>query len=189
MLGAPDMQHKSPGKFLFFASGGQVHKGLDLLLEVFAAESDLELFVCSSFAAEHDFCDTYQKELYGCSRIHPVGFVDIRSEAFRDIIDQCSYVIMPSCSEGIAGSILTAMSAGLIPIVSRECGFADDEVIHLPSCELAVIRQTCREYADKPLAWIRQEANKSVAIVSSRYNEARYAESVLTAMQALNLIV
>ena len=53
--------HKKPNSFLFIASGGQVHKGLDLVLEAFARRPHLELFVCSLFAEEGDFCSTYNR--------------------------------------------------------------------------------------------------------------------------------
>ena len=47
--------------FLFFASGSQMQKGLDLLLEIFPKHPDLQLYICSDFKREHDFCSCYQR--------------------------------------------------------------------------------------------------------------------------------
>lgn len=143
---------RSEKNFCFIGSFGQVHKGLDLLLDVFAYKClDCNLYICSSFEMEEDFCDLYHNELYKMKNIFPIGFVDIEGEKFIEVAEKCSYMIMPSCSEGIAGSVLTAMSAGLIPIVSRECGFEDDEVIHLEDCSLECLEKTVNEYAKKIL--------------------------------------
>lgn len=145
-----DKSKRSAHKFLFFASGDQIHKGLDLLLEVFAQpDFPCELYICSAFQSETLFCETYHKELYETPNIHAIGFVDIMGTEFKEILECCQYVIVPSCSEGKMGSALTAMSAGLIPILSLVCGFDADEAILLPDCELFTIEKFVREYADK----------------------------------------
>ena len=56
---------RDPKKFVFFGSLGAVHKGLDLLLEVFSRmTTDCKLYVCSGYEKEEDFCKLYHKELY-----------------------------------------------------------------------------------------------------------------------------
>lgn len=172
--------------FVFFASVGQVLKGLDLLLEIFGREGfGCNLYICSAFMNEKDFCDEYRHELFERPNIFPVGFVDINGQKFREITEKCAYVIMPSCSEGIAGSILTAMSAGVIPIVSRECGFYDDEVINLPDCRSETIEQYISEYSQKPDEWIKEHSEHSVNIVKARYSFESFGRSVNDAMTAM----
>lgn len=173
---------KSPRNFLFFASWPQVLKGLDLLLEVFARNPDLVLYVCSLFKNEPEFCAIYEQELYHTPNIIPVGFINIESELFRQISGACSYVILPSCSEAAAGSVLTAMSAGIVPLVSRECGFNDDEVIHLENCSIPCLEETVREYAAKSHSWIASQSQKAVDIIRSRYSPAHYTKSVQQAI-------
>jgi glycosyltransferase involved in cell wall biosynthesis len=51
--------------------------------------------------------------------IHLVGEVGMRSPEFYEVMDKCAFVILPSCSEGQAGSVVEAMNQGLIPIVSK----------------------------------------------------------------------
>lgn len=176
-------QGRDPKKFLFFASSGQVHKGLDLLLEIFAQKDfPFELYICSGFLLEKPFCELYQKELFHTSNIHSVGFVDIMGTLFREIVEQCTFALLPSCSEANAGSVLSVMSVGLIPIVSRECGFEDDEVIHLQDCEIETIEAAIYNYASKDLDWLRNESDRVQRIVKERYSQEAFLQSIRKAL-------
>ena len=179
----PELE-RNPKNFLFIASRGQVHKGLDLLLEIFAEEvPDCHLYICSSFKNEEDFCNEYDKELFHTPNIHAIGFVDISSAEFRKIAESCAYTILPSCAEGHVGSILTAMSAGLIPIVSRECAYEDDEAINLPDCSKTTLSSYIKEYSQKDKQWLRKESIKAVDTVKTKFSQACFSESIVRAME------
>ena len=92
---------------------------------------------------------------------------------------------MPSCSEARAGSILTGMSAGLIPIVSRDCGFDDDEAILLDDCREETIERTVLDYAEKPKPWRESESERVMNIVHDRYSKDSFSNSVREAMHSL----
>jgi glycosyltransferase involved in cell wall biosynthesis len=177
---------KKPNSFLFIASGGQVHKGLDLVLEAFARRPHLELFVCSLFAEEGDFCSTIIETLsnfkHPCRKLHAVGTVDIGDRIFRQIADRCSFSILPSCSEANAGSVLMAMSAGVIPIVSRECGFDEGEVHYLRESTIDEIGMRVDEHAQKPLQWIVEEAGRVAVVAKALYSTEQYSRSVRAAL-------
>ena len=57
------------------------------------------------------------------NNISDYGHIDIKSHTFLNIIQNCSYIILPSCSEGFSTSITTGMLHGLIPIVMKDTGF------------------------------------------------------------------
>ena len=105
--------------FLWFGSSGMIHKGLDLCLEYFAQHPEYNLHICGQH--ETDFFQTMQK-LINKPNIINHGFVDVNSEKFIDITSRCIFAILPSCSEGQATALLTAMGAGLIPIASSYTG-------------------------------------------------------------------
>lgn len=92
-------------------------------------------------------------------------------------------MIIPSCSEENAGSVLTAMSAGLIPIVSRECGFKDDEIIHLQDCSLECLEKNVNEYAVKNIDWINSESERVKRIVEERYSQKCFGDSIFKAFE------
>ena len=177
---------RDPRCFMYFGSAGQVHKGLDLLLELFAEEiKDCTLFVCGSFASEEDFTQEYYKELYETSNIVSVGFIDINSHNFKELSTKCAYSILPSCAEGCAGSVLANMSAGVIPIVSRECGFEDDEVISLIDCSKAAIKKIIIEYSQKDSEWLKKYSLHSIQMVKERYSDRSFTESVKNALEGV----
>lgn len=169
--------------FLFFAGAGQLHKGLDLLLEVFTTIcQDCNLYVCSPFAMEKEFCKAYYNELYNNKNIFPIGFMDIKEDKAREIFKKCAYLIVPSCSEGMMGSALVGMSSGIIPILTRECGLDEGEFIPLDSIELADIGNVIHEYASRDIDWINQEAVRYRQIVSSKYSREAFSESINTGL-------
>jgi hypothetical protein len=112
---------KNAKSFLWFGSSGLIHKGLDLLLDFFSKRRDLRLHICGPIENEPDFEKIYYKELYETSNIITHGFVDIRSEKFKKILEDCSFLIFPSCSEGGGASVITVIgNGGLIPIITKE---------------------------------------------------------------------
>lgn len=184
-LGNYNFSLKKSNNFLFFASSGQVHKGLDLLLDVFSRNPNLNLYICSSFKNEKDFCRLYKKALYNSKNVFPVGFVDITGSEFKKISAICSFIVLPSCSEANAGSVLTAMSAGLIPIVSKECGFEEDEVFYFNNCSIECIEDTILFFSKKDINWIKQNALETMDKCNSRYSKKNFTKSVRLAMNGV----
>lgn len=113
-------------KFLWFGSSGLVHKGLDLTLEAFAKRPELELYVCGPINKEPQFEKTFYKELYETNNIHTFGFLNIQSEQFKKVISECTFALLPSCSESEPSSLVNVMVNGLIPLSNKEAGYKND---------------------------------------------------------------
>ena len=116
------LKERSHKHFVWIGGGGAVHKGLDLVLECFKHMPEYDLTICGPVPSEPDFVDLYRKELYETPNIHLVGRINVRGAQFQEIVNKAVAIIYPSCSEGTPGSVVTAMYAGLIPIVSKEAG-------------------------------------------------------------------
>jgi glycosyltransferase involved in cell wall biosynthesis len=110
---------KVRNNYLWFGGGGLVHKGLDLVLETFAKLPEYQLTVCGSIN-EPDFEKAYFNELYKTPNIKTIGWRDVHSSEFLEVIKNNIALIYPSCSEGGGGSVITCLHAGLIPIISYE---------------------------------------------------------------------
>lgn len=165
--------------FLYFASSGQVHKGLDLCLEAFSqCCQDLELYICSSFAEEEEFCSCYYHELYECENIHAIGFVDIEGDSFQKIIGKCTWCIMPSCSEGIAGSVLTAMSGGIIPVLTPECGFDENEFIPIREDSVAGVVSALQFCTTRDEKWIAAKSSQIKKLTECKYSKGNYTKVI-----------
>lgn len=169
---------RSAQNFLFWASGGQVHKGLDLLLELFPRYPQLQLFVCSSFKSERDFCALYHQELFATPNIHPEGFLDITGSRFQELAGRCAWMLLPSCAEGMSGSVTAAMSAGMVSVVSIACGFEDDEVILLPDCKVETIEKTVLTLASFSSEQLAGLSEKALQLAEERYAVACFSKRI-----------
>ena len=117
--------------YMWFGSSGFVHKGLDLVLELFAGLPHYHLYVCGPLDMEKAFVSEFHKELYETRNIHPVGWVDVNDVTFKQILDSCLGIVYPSCAEGGGGSVICCMQGGVIPIASYESSvdIADNGII------------------------------------------------------------
>lgn len=116
-----EMRVKTGREFLWFFGDGAVHKGLDLVLEVFLKHPEWKLHVVGRAAEEKDFLQVYGDHL---SRPNVVvhGQLVPSSEEFRAVMSHVFCFIAPSCSEGISPAAVTCLQFGLLPILSRQTG-------------------------------------------------------------------
>jgi len=161
--------------FLFFATSSQVRKGLDLLLEIFPKHPQLQLFVCSKFADEPDFCRCYERELFHTPNIHPIGIVRLHSPRFKELIETCAYVIAPNCTEAGTGAVTQCLAFGLIPIISRENGIdVEDFGVMLDNLGLGEIEKTIRQMSEMPEAWLQERSRRTKEAASMKFSEAAF---------------
>lgn len=137
---------------LWFGSYGLLHKGLDIAIEAFRCRPEWTLHVCGYTNAEQDFLDSL--DVPGNVVIH--GFLNVDSDFFSELAARCLYVILPSCSEGIATSVITAMGRGaMIPIVTKECGVdIDDFGVNINALDSDSVRDSlnfCDSFSDSEL--------------------------------------
>jgi glycosyltransferase involved in cell wall biosynthesis len=164
--------------FLWFGSNGFVHKGLDLVLDVFAEMPDYHLYVCGPIQQEKDFENAYYKELYQSQNIHTVGWVDIESPAFIEVANQCTGIIYPSCAEGQAGSVVTCMHTGLIPIISYESGVdvSSNFGLILEDCSIETIKRSIESISSLPGEQIRQMSRRAWEFARANHTREKFAE-------------
>lgn len=165
--------------WLWFGSEGFVHKGLDLVLEVFAGLPDFTLLVCGPLEREPAFQQAFYEELYRRPNIHALGWVDIGSARFQEIARRCVGLLYPSCSEGGGGSVLTCMHAGLIPVVSRESSvdLAADYGVLLPDCRVETLKEAVRQVAARPADELRAAAQAAWQFARRHHTRDTFAEA------------
>lgn len=104
--------------FLVFGTKGFVHKGNDLLLEVFARHPEWTLYLCGNEIAQE--CRMIGMKLP--QNVLDCGFVNVDSAKYLELVRICPFVLLPSCSEGMSTALLTCMRHGLIPATMRGTG-------------------------------------------------------------------
>jgi glycosyltransferase involved in cell wall biosynthesis len=148
--------------FLWFNSVGAVHKGLDLLLEIFSKNKDLHLYISGKVAFELDFIFLYKKELFFTENIHFMGWTSPRSKRFKKLATKCAFIVSPSCSEGMSGSLATCMHLGMIPLSSEESGLdIGDCGVMFEDNNIETIEKVIIESSNKSKSWLDEKAEKS----------------------------
>lgn len=148
--------------FIWFGGAGAVHKGLDLVLEAFLDMPDYTLTVFGKLNSEGDFLQAFNKELFHTPNIHMKGWINPGSPEFAEIVAHSLAIIYPSCSEGTAGSVVLAMHAGLIPIVSRESGVdVGNFGVMLKENTIGEIQAAVRELSTESSSVLAQRASSA----------------------------
>jgi len=111
---------KSATDYLWFFGFGQVHKGLDLVIEAFQQNPQFKLNIIGEM--EDDFKKIYGETIKASNNITFHGFLDTKSKRFQNIIAQCFCFIAPSVNEGISCACATLLQLGLYPIITKETG-------------------------------------------------------------------
>lgn len=114
---------KKSNTFLWFGSRGVIHKGLDLVLKYFIDNQQLNLIVAGCSREE------FLSLAAPISNIKYAGIVDVESSLFDEIMDEASFCILPSASEGLSTAVITCMYQGIIPIVTRETNINGPHII------------------------------------------------------------
>jgi len=110
---------KKMSNFICFAGNGFIVKGVDLVIDAFLDLPEMSLEI---YGPESDklFFEFYGDKIKSSTNIFYGGFIDTNSSKFKQICERNSFQVFMSCSEGMATSVLTCMSNGIIPIVSYE---------------------------------------------------------------------
>ncbi|WP_299819016.1 glycosyltransferase [uncultured Pontibacter sp.] len=167
--------------FLWLGSTGAIHKGLDLLLDVFAESNDITLHIAGLTQKDRKLLRVPSK-----ANIIDHGYIDIKSDAFRELAVTCSYIVLPSCSEGFSTAITTGMLHGLIPVVMRNTGFNRIEgyAVLLDDFKIDYLKYKLLELAEKREEQLEEFSKSIQAFARKNFSittfEQRLKEILLT---------
>ena len=169
--------------FLFFSGRGNLHKGLDVLLEAFSGTS-LHLHVCQSIDA--DFAKVYEHELAELGNIHLYGRITMRSRQFESLALQCDWVISATCADAQPGAVLECMAHGLIPILPDTANIAlGDFGLRLPDCGVETIRDVIQVAARTPIEECRRRARSTWEVMQRDYTPENFNRGFKLAVQQI----
>jgi hypothetical protein len=175
--------------FVWFSGHGAVHKGLDLSLDALVhCDSDVSLDICGNIVKEKDFMKAYHTEIYNDPRVFFYGMIDSNGEKMKEVITRNDFVILPSCSEGTASSVITCMAYGLIPVVTKESG------VHIPGLAIEIeeatpsgVASAIRFAASMSDHEIKERSEKVKQFVAENHSPEKYKASVRKAFEQSTL--
>ena len=169
--------------FFFFSGGGNVHKGLDLLLEAF---DGLEQHLWIGSTIERPFEQAFARQLHTLPNIHGLGYVQPRGRAFYQTMRMCNFCVLPSCSEGQSQAVIEAMNQGLIPVVSREAGVdLGDFGVQIEPCTISELRALVQRLSAWSPEECQQRSLQARQAAQQDYSERSFGDSFQRALQTL----
>jgi hypothetical protein len=164
--------------FLWFGSGGLVHKGLDLVLDAFVGLPDFKLTVAGPVDREHAFERAYRRELYATPNVRTLGWIDVLAPDFLELARETLALVYPSCSEGQSGGVVTCLHAGLLPVVTPEVGVdipaGTGVVVEVPTVD--ALRAVIVELGARPAAELAARARRCWEHAREHHTRERFAE-------------
>lgn len=175
--------------FLWLGGKGLAHKGLDLVLDTFSELPNLELFICANIIDEPDFEELYHKELYNTENIHYLGWININSSLFSDVLQKCGSIVFPSCSEAQSPSVITCMHGGLIPIISTQCGLDIDNFgVELNESSIEEIKSAVYQVANLKQEIFEKYAKMSWESARKIYNVENYSKKIKEIIKNIEIL-
>lgn len=179
----------APREFLWFYGGGAVHKGLDLVLEVFAKNPEYKLHVVAKLETERDFFRIYGNH-FALSNITYHGYLHPSSHAFQEIAARVFANIAPSCSEGISPAAVTCMQYGFYPIISFNNGITlpHGAGMYLKSCSLDEIEESIIAAYNMPKDSLIDQIRVCQNYAQAEYSRENFSQKMRSfLMKALEL--
>ena len=178
-------------RFIWFGSSGWVHKGLDLTIEAFLKEPQLQLIICGrDLESDGSLWKTYGVDIEKADNISYFGFVNPLGSEFRELALSACAVVFPSAAEGSSGAVLQCLQYGLIPVVTEITGIGvhqdwapltgntDHELIEQ-------IRQRCTEISSMPEKQFQEWSDYFEEYVRKNHNRASYRQSLSNVLDEL----
>lgn len=158
--------------FVWFGSAGLIHKGLDILIDTFKLLPDKTLSIYGVDLRELPIINRRIP-----LNVHLCGRVDVYSQEYiNEVLLKNTFIIFPSCSEGMSTAVATSMMHGLIPIITPECGFDNQEYfIEINDYHIESIIQTIKSLEIK--------TEKELKIMSEKvyhYSQKKFSLSYFT---------
>jgi len=167
-------------EFMWHFGNGAVHKGLDLLLEVFARNPQWKLNITGAVEEERDFMKIYNKELTEMPNVVLHGRIQPDSREFTKIMKKCFAFIAPSCSESISLACATMMQAGLYPLVSRDTGIdlPQHSGIYLGTCTSEEIEEKIKKAYGLANKELERQIKETQSFALKHYSRETFTEDM-----------
>ena len=169
-----DFSKKEKNKFVLFGAGGIVHKGIDILVEVFAKHPEWTLYMCGGNIT-NGIEDLAYKVPSNCI---DMGYVKVESDEYIKIVEQCVYCLLPSCSEGMSTGLITCMNHGVIPVVTRGNGFDDLEnyTEYFEDFHIEEIEKNLIELVKGPMNILEEKAKCVMEYANTEFTLEQYTK-------------
>ncbi|MCL1982194.1 MAG: hypothetical protein FWG53_03745 [Clostridiales bacterium] len=170
--------------FICLLGDGIIYKGVDLIIDSFINMPEFRLSVCCS-RSDTDFFHYYDDIINKTNNITFHGFIDIKSDFFKELCNDNPFSILCSASEGCCTSVATLMRAGVVPIINHSTGIdtCGAPIINTVPVERLTdeIERACRAAASLTFEEYTELAYKTY-YSSLKYTQTSFSTTILAAL-------
>jgi glycosyltransferase involved in cell wall biosynthesis len=181
---ASDRSRRLQSHVLWFGSSGAIHKGLDLAIgAIEQLRGAGHLHICGPTEREEDFWTAYETRIRDNPNITYHGYVDVRSDEFRRVLETATFVLAPSCSEGGGSACLTCVAAGLVPIAADSSSIdLEDFGIRIPELTRGSVAAAIRSGLELSEAEVSRRSLRGVEHVASHHSIDAFRKAMREAL-------
>jgi glycosyltransferase involved in cell wall biosynthesis len=187
-LGSFNVEHSQENnEFLWFFGYGQVHKGLDLVIEAFLKQPNLVLNIAGTM--EPDFENIYGTLIKESPNIKHHGYLQTNSTKFETIVSRCRAFIAPTVNEGISCACVSLIQLGLYPIMAEASGVDLDKYNYtmLETCTVDEILEAVQHVEKMTIETINAKINLNKELALKLYSPEKFKTDFINSLDtALN---
>jgi len=158
---------------MWIGSSGAIHKGLDILLDVFSKHPDLELYILGLNESDRRLLSGMMG-----NNVKNCGYIRIVGEEFASLAEKCGFVVLPSCSEGLATAVITGMNHGLIPLVTRETSIEAPVGEVFDDFKVDIVEDAIVSWSKKDSGFLKEESEKTQVFARDTYSTSKYSKRI-----------
>jgi hypothetical protein len=167
-------------------TGGNVQKGMDLLLEAFARMPDLHLYIYCK--VEEEVRRAYRLEL-ALPNIHFVYHYSkgpLRSR-MRKLLKKINFTISAPMDSGPGTALLGSLGIGLIPVGYIDIEAEESNSVLTDSCTIEGIMDSARRASEKSAAWCREASRQTLERFQRLHDPPRFGANFKAFLDRLGL--
>jgi hypothetical protein len=173
--------------FVYVAgSGGNIQKGMDLIVEAFSRMPDLNLYIYCK--VEREVSEAYRREL----SLPNIRYVYHYSKGplrrrMRNLLRRINFTIGAPIDTGVGTAMLGSMGIGLIPVGYIDIEAEESNSVLTNSFDIEAIMAAARRASEKSAKWCREASRQTLERFQRLHEPSQFGKNFKAYLDRLGL--